>query len=80
VYKSHVDPGGKIKEGHIVTYVELDISTLNTSAASPGETWALGVGPISGVILCYDATRVTTLEGINSAMSQLIPLTSPHQK
>lgn len=71
MYRSHVDPGGKIKEAHTVTYVELDISALNTSSTSPGQTWAQGVGQISGVIICYDATRVVTLEGLNPAMSQL---------
>lgn len=71
-YQSHVQPGGKIKESHKVDYIELDMDTLDVSSST--STWAEGVGSISGVILCYDATRASTLTGLPEALSMTLYL------
>jgi hypothetical protein len=66
-YISHVGSGGKINKPSECEIVEFDISALDlefqTSDGFPED-----LPDISGVVVCYDATRAQTLESIPEAL------------
>lgn len=70
---TQIIPGGKLKEAHTVHFVEMVIEALVDPSTSFDKAWMDGVPPISGAILCYDATRSSTLAGIADGLSESEP-------
>ncbi|ORY34095.1 ras guanine nucleotide exchange factor domain-containing protein [Naematelia encephala] len=66
---SRVPPGGKLRYERKVEFVEIPLSALNLSGS--GTLFSQDMPNISGVLLCYDATRTSTLQGIPEALSEL---------
>jgi hypothetical protein len=54
----------------MVEFIELDVNTLDLSPDTES-IWVPGIPSISGVILCYDATRRDTLAGVKEAIREL---------
>lgn len=69
---AEIKAGGKLTHGCKVEFVELNLVALDLSGGS-GPIWPVDVSPVSGVILCYDATRSETLTGLNEALARLCP-------
>lgn len=58
-------------------FVEVHIMALDHSGG-PGPIWPSEMSPVSGVILCYDATRSKTLTGLSEALGEFFSSCSPH--
>ncbi len=50
-------------------FVELNLMALDLTGG-PAPIWPQEVSPVSGVILCYDATRSETLTGLSEALGE----------
>jgi hypothetical protein len=62
---SQVLPGGKIKSTWRVEFLEIDLDMLRPKEGV--SIWPALVPEIHGTILCYDAQRKATLEGLDIA-------------
>ncbi len=60
---SMIQPGGKLQNALKVEFVEMNMAALNLSETSQS-IWPTLLTRASGVILCYDALRQNTLQGI----------------
>ncbi|BEI89643.1 uncharacterized protein CcaverHIS019_0210050 [Cutaneotrichosporon cavernicola] len=69
---AEIKAGGKLTHDCKVEFVELNLVALDLSGG-PGPIWPADVSPVSGVILCYDATRSETLIGLSEALARLCP-------
>lgn len=58
-------PGGKIKKSWKVEFLEIDLEMLRPKQGV--SIWPALVPEIHGTILCYDAQRKSTLEGLDIA-------------
>ncbi|KAL7421852.1 hypothetical protein Q5752_003623 [Cryptotrichosporon argae] len=66
-----VEPGGKLQHACRVDFVEVGLRALDLAGVAA--VWPAGLPPISGVILCYDATRAESLRGLSEALHFLVP-------
>lgn len=62
-------PGGKIKNTWRVEFLEIDLDMLRPKKEGVS-IWPALVPEIHGTILCYDAQRKDTLEGLDIATSK----------
>ncbi|KAK4687572.1 hypothetical protein P7C73_g2543, partial [Tremellales sp. Uapishka_1] len=67
---SEVQPSGHLKTAFAIEFIEMDLSALNLTS-SPSAIWPTIVPQVSGVMMCYDATRKASLRGLDDALRLL---------
>lgn len=54
-----VPPSSRVAQSRTIRFVELDITHMDMESPA---FWPEGLGEVSGVILCYDSTRASTIQ------------------
>jgi GTPase SAR1 family protein len=67
---SFVEPSGKLVTPLRIEVLELPIDLMDVTSSSL--LWPLSIPRVSGVIVCYDATRKDTVQGVQDILRTLV--------
>lgn len=64
-----VPPSSRVDQSRTIRFIELDSASIDVDSPS---FWPDGVGEVSGVLLCYDGTRASSLNLFDVYLGELL--------
>ena len=64
-----VPPSSRVDQSRTIRFIELDSASIDVDSPS---FWPDGVGEVSGVLLCYDGTRASSLNLFDVHLGEIL--------